>query len=69
MRIVYTIHARERMVERGIKEEDVELILSNPDSVGEGRNGALIATRRISGRMVKIIYNLKDNITIIITVC
>lgn len=69
MRLVYTLHARSRMMERGISENDVELVLSNPDSVGEGRDGALIASRRMGGRTVKIIYNLKGNNTVVITVC
>lgn len=69
MKLVYTVHARSRMLERGISEKDVEYVLSNPDFVDEGRDGAIIATRKISGRSVKIIYNLKGNNTIIITVC
>jgi hypothetical protein len=69
MRLIYTLHARSRMLERGISEEDVEFVLSNPDFVDEGRDGALIASRKINGKSVKIIYNLKGNNTIIITVC
>jgi hypothetical protein len=69
MNLIYTVHAKSRMMERGISEADVEAVLSRPDSVDEGRDEALIATRKISSKRVKIIYRFEGNNTIIITVC
>jgi len=68
MRIIYTIHARTRMLERGISESDVEFLLSNPDFVEEGKDKTLIASKRINERTIKIIYSLQDNKIIVITV-
>ena len=69
MRIIYTIHARKRMLERGIGEKEVELTLSNPDFVEESLNKTLVASKKIGERILKIIYSLQDNKIIIITVC
>jgi len=68
MRIIYTFHARTRMLERGINEKNVELILSEPDFVEEGKDKTLIASKRINERTIKIIYSLQGNKIIIITV-
>lgn len=68
MKIIYTLHARTRMLERGIDEKDVELILSNPDFVGESKDKTLIASKRIKNKTIKIIYSLQGNKIIIITV-
>lgn len=69
MKLIYTIHARKRMLDRGIDENQAELILSSPDSVEDGLNETLIAKKRIGERIIKIIYSLQDNKIIIITVC
>lgn len=68
MRLVYTVHARKRMLERGIGEKDVEFIISFPDSVEEGLSQALLAAKGLGGREIKIIYRFQDNKIIIITV-
>jgi hypothetical protein len=69
MRLVYTAHAKKRMLERGISEEDVELVLSLPEYVNDARMGALVASKRINGKVMRIIYNLEGNMIIVITVC
>lgn len=69
MKIIYTLHARMRMLERFVAEKDVELILSDPDFVKEGRNKTLIASKRVDSKTIKVIYSLQGNKVIIITVC
>jgi hypothetical protein len=69
MRTVYTTHAKKRMLERGVSQEDAELVLSFPDFVNNGRDGTLIASKIIRGKAIRIIYNLEGNNTVVITVC
>ena len=69
MRLVYTLHSRKRMLERGIDEKDVESVLASPDSVEDDKNRALIASKRIGNKAIKIIYSLQGNKIIVITVC
>ncbi len=69
MRLIYTIHARSRMLERCISEADVEEVLANPMRIDSSRNSALVAIGKLGERRVKIIYRIEDNNTIIITVC
>jgi hypothetical protein len=68
MEIIYTLHARMRMLERMITEKEVEFILKNPDFVDDGRDKTLTASKIIGDKIIKIIYRLQGNKIIEITV-
>ena len=60
MRITYVPHARRRMEERGISEEEVETVLEAPALEYLGNLGRTVAERVLPGRRlaVKVVYNL-----------
>ena len=68
MEIIYTLHAKMRMLERIINEKEIEYILSNPDFVDAGRYKTLVASKIIGDKIIKIIYILQSNKIIVITV-
>jgi len=53
---VLTNHARERMSDRGISEEEIELVLRNPEITHPGPCGDINAIRTISQRRIKVSY-------------
>ncbi len=66
MNIIYTLHALERIRQRGISRKLVELCLQNPD-----RDEELVETNRcvkkINDRVIVVIYKKEDENFIIIT--
>ena len=70
MDIVYTLHASQRMgeTERRISEEDVRAVLEHPDVQRPGKAGARIADRTIGGRRISVVYRLRGESIIVITV-
>ena len=60
MRITYLPHARRRMEERRISEEEVETVLEAPALEYLGNLGRTVAERILPGRRlaVKVVYNL-----------
>jgi hypothetical protein len=54
MRITYAQHARDRMTERAIKEEDVRQCLVEPEVCYRGGKGSNIYRARIAGRMLQV---------------
>ena len=59
MRITYLPHARRRMEERGISEEEVDTLLEAPALEYLGNLGRTVAERILPGRRlaVKVVYN------------
>ena len=71
MRITYLPHARRRMEERGISEEEVAVVLEDPALEYPGRLGRTVAEQILPGRRlaVKVVYNLgAQDARIIVTV-
>jgi Domain of unknown function (DUF4258) len=71
MRITYLPHARQRMEERGISEEEVAAVLEAPGLEYPGRLGRTVDERVLPGRRlaVKVVYNLgAEDERIIVTV-
>jgi len=71
-RIVYTRHAEEMLVERGINRGWVELTVRNPEIIEPDpvRSRVLRAFRRIperSGRFLRVVYVQEDEIPRIVT--
>jgi hypothetical protein len=51
---VYTSHARQRMLYRGITKEEVEFVLNHPDTIVPGESGTIKITGHPNGRRVEI---------------
>ncbi len=71
MRVTYLPHARRRMEERGISEEEVAAVLEDPTLEYLGDFGRTVAERVLPGRRlaVKVVYNLgADDERIVVTV-
>lgn len=54
--IRYTKHARQRMQERKVSEEEVETTVLAPDSWHYGEDGEIIAVRKIGRRRIEVAY-------------
>lgn len=71
MKITYLPHARHRMEERGISEEEVRAVLEDPDAEYPGDAGRTVAERTLPGRRlaVKVVYDvgLEDERIIVTT--
>lgn len=69
MRIIYTRHARQRMMQRAVTEQQVEETLSDPDAMEAGDNGGDTAIRRYGDREVRVVYGeLRDGVYVVYTV-
>ena len=67
MKIIYSDHAKKRMRERNITEEEVEYILKSPEFVKKDFNNKREAVGHIKNRKIKIVF-VKENYIKIITV-
>jgi hypothetical protein len=63
---IYTDHARDQMINRGISEEEVEFCLNEPEITRPGERDTLILTAHPNGRFIKIVVPRKKP-TVIIT--
>lgn len=66
--IYYTVHARARMIFRGITEEMIKNALARPDKVGVGYNGKSLVFKKFSRGIVKIVFVRKKSSIIIVSV-
>ena len=66
MNIIYTFHALERMRQRGISKELVELCLKNPDK-REELEGVYRCVKKINNKVVVVIYRQESGMIIVIT--
>lgn len=64
----YTRHARLRMKERRIAEEDVLLALAEPDELRYGQDGETIVVKKLGRRSIEIVFVETDTGCRIITV-
>ena len=64
--IRYTRHARVRMKERQVSEEQVEAVVLSPDSWRYGDDDEIIATKKLGKRRVDVAYlSLPEEIKVI----
>ncbi len=56
MHIIYTNHARQRMKQRKVTEQQVEETLASPNHLESGDNGGDIAIREYDGREVHVVF-------------
>jgi hypothetical protein len=65
---ILTKHAKQRMKERGISEEEVERVLKNPNISIPGQRGEMIVEKTIKrGRRIRVIYKKERKAKIILT--
>lgn len=67
MNIRYTLHALERMRQRGIESSRVEECLRNHDREESLGGDYYKCVKRINGRVIVVIYKREDSTIIIIT--
>lgn len=68
MRVRFTNHALQRMVERGVSNEDVRLVLEEPDASVGLQDGKTVSSKRIRGETVKVVHIRSGDDMVIITV-
>ncbi|MCX7853284.1 MAG: DUF4258 domain-containing protein [Caldilineales bacterium] len=56
MRVTYTHHARQRMIQRKVSAEQVIETLESPDELIPGEAGEEIAIKRFGAREVRVVY-------------
>ena len=67
MKIRYTLHALERMRQRGIEKSLIEKCLRNPDKEEGLGDDIYNCVRRINRKVLIVIYKRVDDATVIIT--
>jgi hypothetical protein len=67
IRIVYTVHARQRMALRNITDEMVCQALKMPDERGIGYRGRSLAYRRFPQGRIKVVYAEEQDRIVVIT--
>ncbi len=68
-RVTFLPHARERMEQYGITEEEVRLVLETHDEEGEANFGRSYAQKLLPRRLlVRVIYNVGMNEAVIVSV-
>ncbi len=55
MRLVYTLHARRRLADRAITEDEVEDCILRADRRGHTKTGNLIYMKAMGGRVVHVV--------------
>lgn len=56
MQIIYTHHARQRMIQRKVSAEQVIETLESPDELMSGEEDEAIAVKRYGAREVRVVY-------------
>jgi len=69
MRIIYTRHARKRMIQRKVAPEQVEATLTGPDEILPGEWEEEIAVKQFGTREIRVVYEeTGEDIVIVYTV-
>ena len=66
--MIFTEHSKQRMIQRGISEEEAIETLKNPDSTKPGKPEKQIAIKAFSSKTVRVVYVIENNNKVIITV-
>jgi hypothetical protein len=67
MEVRFTIHARRRMHQYDISEDEVIETLREPDDCEDGHSGRSIAQRRQNEKVLRVIYSEQDDIKTVVT--
>ena len=65
MKIRYTLHAIERMRQRGISREEVKVCLNNPDKIIEGKESKCV--KKLNNKALIVVYRMEADAIIVIT--
>jgi hypothetical protein len=60
VRITYTHHAQQRMMQRKVSADQVAETLESPDELIPGEGGEAIAVKRFGAREVRVVYTETD---------
>ena len=66
MKIVYSLHALERIRQRGINKKLIVLCIQKPDR-SEELEGAYRSIKKIDNKVIVVIYRKKDDKVVVIT--
>ena len=66
--IYYTVHAKARMIFRGITEEMIKTALAKPDKVGFGHNGKSLVFKKFGKRVMKVVFVNKKSSQVIVSI-
>jgi hypothetical protein len=67
-RVTFLPHARERMEQYGITEAEVRSVLEVPSEEGAANLGRSYAQTLLSGRLVRVIYNVGMDEAVVVSV-
>ncbi len=67
-RFTFLPHALEDMEDRNVTEELVRATVEEPDFIGEGDYGRLVADRRFGRTVVRVVYNMGRGEYVIVAV-
>jgi len=67
MKIRITRHAKERIEKYGLNKKQVLDCVKNPDIKIKGENERKIAQKRLNGYVLRVIYEINENIYIVVT--
>lgn len=65
MKIYYTLHAIERMKQRGINREEVRICLNNPDKIIEDKDSKCV--KKLNDEALIVVYRMEADAIIVIT--
>jgi hypothetical protein len=68
IRITFLPHALERMAEYGVAEEEVRLVVGQPDAEGTANLGRRYAQKVIGHRRIRVVYNRGTDEAVVVTV-
>jgi Domain of unknown function (DUF4258) len=66
--IYYTVHAKARMIFRGITEEMIKDALFRPDRIGFGYEGKSLVFKKFNKGTIKIVFVKKKSSYVIVSV-
>jgi hypothetical protein len=68
MEITFLPHARERMDEYGISEEEVRSVVGQPEEEGTANLGRRYAQKTIGHRRIRVVHNRGADEAVVVTV-
>ncbi len=67
MEIIITPHARARMIVYGITEEQMLAAIRTPERTVSGRGPRIVAEKRLNGKLVRVVYEIREQAVIVVT--
>ena len=68
MKVAFLPHARERMEQYGVSEDEVRNVLEEADEEGEANFGRLYSQKQIGHHRIRVIYNQGADESVVISV-